>query len=65
MFPRVKYFVSFVAGIIALSTYGHEVVHEDDPYIELVEKSMRLTVGSGAFSTTIIDIFPFCKYFSN
>ena len=31
---------------------------DDDEYIELIERAMRMSVGTGAFAMTILDILP-------
>ncbi|KAH8116037.1 cytochrome P450 [Phellopilus nigrolimitatus] len=47
-----------VTRIILLIVYGHEVVSEDDPLIELVERCSRASTGAGSPGTTILDLFP-------
>ena len=49
-----------VAGFIVLSTYGHEVISDDDPYVERVERAMYMTGNSGSTGLNLIDVLPPC-----
>ncbi|EJD06678.1 cytochrome P450 [Fomitiporia mediterranea MF3/22] len=53
---------SLVSGIVVSVTYGHEVVAESDPLVELAEDAMHALTSSGNIGTTILDIFPFMRY---
>ncbi|KAH8116042.1 cytochrome P450 [Phellopilus nigrolimitatus] len=51
-----------ITRIILLIAYGHKVTSEEDPLIELVERSSRMSISAGSPGTTIIDIFPFLRH---
>lgn len=41
--------------------YGHRVISDDDVYLRLVERSVRLSKEVDSVGATIIDLFPFRK----
>ncbi|EJD06403.1 cytochrome P450 [Fomitiporia mediterranea MF3/22] len=53
---------NFIAGTIISVTYGHEIVKENDPYVELVEEAAHIVSSSGNVGTTLLDVFPFMRY---
>lgn len=46
---------------MTMATYGHQVVSDDDAYVNIVEKANAMTVQSGSPGGTPVDFFPPCE----
>ncbi|EJC97786.1 cytochrome P450 [Fomitiporia mediterranea MF3/22] len=53
---------SLISGIIVSITYGHEVVAEPDPLVQLIERAVQGVTNFGNLGTTVLDILPFMRY---
>ncbi|KAH8114914.1 cytochrome P450 [Phellopilus nigrolimitatus] len=54
--------IRLVAGTLVMITYGHEIISDDDAYVDLVERAMTMTSSLGSVGTTVIDLFPFLRH---
>lgn len=43
-------------------TFGHEIVSDDDPYLEIARESGHALSHCGPIGSTPVDLFPFRKY---
>ncbi|KAH8116043.1 cytochrome P450 [Phellopilus nigrolimitatus] len=51
-----------VAGITLSATYGHRVLSEGDPLVELIDHTNTMGAGLGDLGTTSLDIFPILRH---
>ncbi|KAJ3492026.1 hypothetical protein NLI96_g262 [Meripilus lineatus] len=51
----------FATGIIMDITYGHRIISNDDPYLQMADRVSRIAFESGNFGTNLVDIFPILK----
>lgn len=54
LFPSCR----LIASSILMATFGHEVTSEQDPYINLVNRTTKMSTDAGSPGGTIIDLFP-------
>lgn len=49
---------------MTMSTYGHQIDSDNDPFINLVTRATEMTVQSGSPGGTPVDFFPSCMRIS-
>ncbi|CZR58241.1 related to cytochrome p450 [Phialocephala subalpina] len=54
---------SFSSGIVMRIGFGVKIEHKDDPYIEMAIDADNATGNGGTPAGTIVDFFPFLRYF--
>ena len=52
---------SLSSATMTMATYGHQVVSDDDEYVNLVERTNAITVQTGSPGGTPVDFFPPCE----
>ncbi|KAL5530920.1 hypothetical protein ACEPAG_3796 [Sanghuangporus baumii] len=58
-----KHVKRFAASAILSATYGYRVTRGDDPLIKLNTHSERAIIALGPPGSTLVDFFPFLRYF--
>ncbi|KAG6833264.1 hypothetical protein H0H87_009439 [Tephrocybe sp. NHM501043] len=56
-------FLRFSTAVIIDLTFGHQVVSDADPYLQIAEDCCALMNQTGPPGATVIDFFPICKLF--
>ncbi|KAG6887305.1 hypothetical protein C0995_016286 [Termitomyces sp. Mi166 len=54
---------SYTTSIVIQIGYGHQIVSNDDPYLEIAEECCRIIKDLGTPGATPIDLFPILRYF--
>ncbi len=62
---EVSIFFSFSTAIIMQVTFGHEIVSDNDPYLELAWESGYAVTHCGPIGNTPVDLFPVRKCTQN
>ena len=50
-----------IASSITMTTYGHHISSDDDPYMHIADVAAQMTAESGMLGGTPVDFFPFRK----
>lgn len=54
-------FDSFATSIVLHIAYGHEILSEDDPYVQITADSSYAITHCGPPGGTPVDLFPICR----
>lgn len=60
--PNAHFRIRSSAGVVVKSTYGYDILSNNDGYIKLAADALIANASLGTIGLNPIDVLPFCKY---